>query len=47
MTPETDSPTGLVMDPRPPDAVRVRKSVGVAVIILAGMVASAIVYGVY
>jgi type IV secretory pathway VirB10-like protein len=47
MTPETDSPTGLDMHPRPPEAVRVRKAVGVAAIIFAGMVAFAIVYGVY
>jgi type IV secretory pathway VirB10-like protein len=47
MTPEMDSPTGLDMHPRPPEAVRVRKGVGIAVIIFAGTVAFAIVYGVY
>lgn len=47
MTAEMDSPTGLDMHPRPPAAVRVRKSVGVAAVIAAGMFAMAIVYGVY
>ena len=47
MTSDTDSPTGLDIDPRPPAAVRVRKGVGFAAIIGCGVIAMAIVYGVY
>src|SRR5579862_4952790 len=42
-----DSPTGLDMYPRPPAAVRVRRSIGVALLIILALIAMAIVYGVY
>jgi type IV secretory pathway VirB10-like protein len=47
MTPDTDSPTGLDMHPQPPPAVRVKRLVGVVVIIVIGLLAMMIVYGVY
>jgi type IV secretory pathway VirB10-like protein len=47
MTADMDSPTGLDMHPRPPAAVRVRKSVGIAIMIGLGLIAATIVYGVY
>lgn len=47
MTPDIDSPTGLDMNPRPPEAVRVRKSIGLAILLFLGLVAMLIVFGVY
>jgi type IV secretion system protein VirB10 len=47
MTPEMDSPTGLDIHPQPSPAVRVRRLVGVVVIIVLGLLAMMIVYGVY
>ena len=47
MIPEQESPTGLDMNPRPPDAVRVRRGVGVTAIVALGILLLLIVYGVY